>query len=154
MISKFKKILGIEGVKVQLEIPETFQSSASSVSGNLLLSSLSDQKIEKISIRLIEKYARGRKESQLIDEYVIGEVIMDEVLNIESGEQITKAFTMPYEITLSEMDLIENKNFLYKGIVKMAKYLKKVKSTYRIEIDVKVKGTRLNPSISREIKRV
>lgn len=145
MIKRLKKILGIESVKVELEIPEEISSSDDKISGKLLFSSQSDATITGVSIKLIEKYTRGRKEAKLIDEYVISHISINESLDIVAGEEFELPFDLPFQLVKSEMDQLESKNIFTKGIVSLAKKLKGVKSEYRVLAEAQVKGTALQP---------
>ena len=69
MFGKVKKILGIEGVKLELIIPEKVNKESGIVTGVMKFTSLSDNnKIESIHIKMVEKYTRGRGNSKLINE--------------------------------------------------------------------------------------
>ena len=72
MFGKVKKILGIEGVKLELFIPEKVNKETGIVTGVMKFTSLSDDnKIESIHLKIVEKYTRGRGNSKLINEYVM-----------------------------------------------------------------------------------
>ena len=151
MLSRFKKVLGIEGVKVELLLDEEYRNTGT-LTGQVLLTSLSDQTVKSISIKLVEKYKRGRKEAQLIDEYPIGQLKLNGPVKIKKDEEKVLDFELSYKLGESPMDFLEQKNFFYKGVVKAAKFLKGVKSTYRIEATADVKGTKLHPADSQVVK--
>ena len=74
---------------------------------------MSDAVVESISIKLIEKYTRGRKEDKLIDEYVISKILVNERVSIAKGEEIKLPFDLPFKIIKLHLDkLQENKFFL------------------------------------------
>jgi len=68
MIGKVKTWLGIEGVKIDLDLPEEFRYLDGLVTGKLYISSMSDHVVTSIHIKLIEKYSRGKKEAKLTDD--------------------------------------------------------------------------------------
>jgi len=150
MLKRFKKVLGIEGVKIELLLEEKYAKSGK-LKGRAKLTSLSDQKVISVDLKLVEKYKRGRKKSQLIDEYSIGALKLDGPIQIAKDEEKIIEFELDYKLGESPMDFLEKKNFFYKGVVKAAKLLKGVKSTYRIEATANVKGTKLDPIDSKEI---
>lgn len=154
VFGKVKKWLGIEGVKVKLIVAEPLEVIAGQVEGQLQFSSMHPQVVNSIKVKLIEKYIRGKKEEKLIDEYVIG--ILEENLSLEvlPNETIEIPFTMTVSPQQSEMDKLERKNFAAKGIVKIAKWFRGVKSNYRIEAEATVEGVRLNPLDKKPIKVV
>jgi len=151
MFGKVKKILGIEGVKIELLAPSEVSASQKSIKGKIILQSLSDQTVKSIELKLIEKYSRGRKDAKLIDEYVIGNSIIKERIEIKKDQKIEIEFDVPFVRGLSEMDRIERSNFFAKGLVKLAKLAKKVKSEFRIEAEATVVGTKLQPVAKQEV---
>lgn len=145
MFGKVKNWLGIEGVKMELLIPEEIYESAGSVTGKLRFYSKTDQTVSAIKIRLIERYSRGRKDNKLTDEYELGEINLTESFKVPANEPLEMDFTLPFKIVKSEMDEIGEKNILSGGLVKAAKWIRNVKSIYRVEAEAKVKGVALNP---------
>lgn len=151
MFGKLKNILGIEGVKLTVVTPAAVREDSGKIIGKIQLESLSDQTISKIHIKLIEKYARGRKDNRLIDEYILGEELLKEPIEIKKDETKTIPFELPFNMLNSEMDNMEDSNIFSKGLVKVAKYFKNVKSTYRLEATAAVAGTKLSPTSTQEI---
>jgi len=152
MFGKLKNILGIEGVKMTLITPAAVREESGKITGKIQLESLSDQTISKIQLKLIEKYARGRKDNRLIDEYILGEDVISEAIDIKKDETKTITFELSFKMLNSEMDDMEDSNILSKGLVKVAKYLKNVKSTYRLEATAAVAGTKLSPNATQLIQ--
>lgn len=145
MLGKLKNILGIEGVKISLVLDDPIMKEEEAVFGYIILSSLSDQTIQSIELKFIERYHRGRKENKLIDEYELGSMIISDTYHISKGEEIKIPFTLPFNHVQSEMDMIGDSNFISKGIVFIAKSLKGVKSEYRLTAKANIKGTTLHP---------
>lgn len=148
MLGKVKNLLGIESVKLRIELPETEYPKSGIIKGKLIISSLSKQIIKSINIKLIEKYQRGRNDNKLISEYTAGIVEHKEAFKIEEGKDIAFEFELPYEIAQSEMDKIGSSNFIFKGIIKAAKYFHSVKSEFRIEATAEVQGNAISPLTS------
>jgi hypothetical protein len=145
VISKVKKYLGIEGIKIKLDVKSKLKLNGSGISGKIICETMTESSISHIRIKLIEKYQRGRKANQLIDEYVLGETTLHGPFLIEKHNQKILDFHLPYVLSKSEMDRYSEKNFLFGGLVNVAKKLKGVKSQYRLEIEADVEGTRLHP---------
>lgn len=145
MFGKVKKYLGIEGVKVELVIPETIARSEGRIIGELIFTSMHPQVVASATIVLVERYYRGRKKDRLTDEYELGRIEMDLDLEVTSEGPSKTSFELPYNMLISEMDELEEKNIFYKGLVKGAKWLRRVKSEYRVEVEAKIKGTLLGP---------
>lgn len=151
MFGKVKKILGIESVKVEVQNLEKFHPQMPELKGELKFTTQNDAEIEFITMKVVEKYSRGRKESLLIDEYEIGNIILNEKFTIGKQEIIEIPFTVPVVHAQSEMDQMADQNFLLRGPIKLAKWLKRVKSSYRLSVEVKVKGTKLSPYVEVEL---
>jgi len=145
MLKRVKKWLGIEGVKIELLLPEEIKKKSSSISGTVKLYSMNAQTVTSLHFKLVEKYYRGRRKSKLTDEYVLTEKEIPVLIEVPAEEAIAYAFELPFEIIRSRMDELEGKNFFIRGLVKTAKALKAVKSEYRLEVEADVVGTALNP---------
>ena len=145
MLGKVKKWLGIEGVKVELQIPDSFSRKDELIEGTLIFTSMNNQTVNGIKLKLIEKYSRGRKKNKLVDEYKMGEIVIDEVFEVFAEEELIIPFELPVKIVHSEMDDYERKFFLFVPFVKTAKFIRGVKSEYRVEVEADVQGTKLDP---------
>lgn len=145
MIRKVKDWLGIEGVKIELEVPETFTLKNGSLSGSYKISSLSDQFVVGVKLILKEKYTRGRRKSKLIDEFVIGESEMVVNQSIDKENVIVNSFELNFNAIQSPMDRFGDKNPIYSGLSSIAKLLKNAKSKYYLIGEVTVKGNKLQP---------
>ena len=154
MIKKVKKALGIEGVKVSLHIEAQSPVMRKRVKGEIHLSSLSDNVINGIEIRMMERYSRGRKEDKLVNDYIIGRIILDGPIEIKKEEVIKMPFELPYVYGKSDMDKLGDRGFFMAGLVSVAKFFKKVKSSYRVIAEVDVKGTKLSPFAEAEVELV
>lgn len=152
MFGRVKRWLGIEGVKVELLIPEKVRADDGEISGTIRFYSMHDQTVEGVRVRIIEKYKRGRRNSKLIDEYTLGEIALDETIEIPAHQYIDLDFILPFNVMLSDMDSFQRKNFLFKGVAKTAKFIKGARSIYRVEAEADVKGTALNPFDTRELE--
>lgn len=155
MFGSVKKILGIEGVKLELIVADEVKKEAGIISGIIKLTSLSDNNLlESISIQMIEKYSRGRGDSRLINEYPMGSLIKKDRINIAKNDIIEIPFEMEFVYVQSEMDKMEDANFMAKGLVKLAKKLRNVSSEYTLRAEAKIKGTTLNPFDTKMVKLV
>ncbi len=151
MLGKFKQVLGIEGVKIKLILPDKVDEQEGIVKGRIILTTKNKQTVNSILIQVIERFSRGKKAEKRIDEYVIGKLFMEGPIVLKANGRIEKDFEMKFLISQSEMDKFEELNVFYKGMVKIAKFFNKVKSEYRIEVEADVKGTTLNPIVKEEL---
>lgn len=152
MLKGIKKILGIEGVVIELVVPEEINTKESKeIKGQLNFLAKGDSKVVSLEFRLIEKYKRGRKESKLIDEYTLGKVTYNDEINLAKGEQYSFPFVLPFNLVQSDMDRLSRSNLIFKGLVGLAKLMKGASSSYRVECKVSVEGTKLNPHTTKEV---
>ena len=151
MFGKVKRWLGIEGVKLELVIPEEISEKEKGVSGKIQFFSMNTQTVTSIEVKMIERYSRGRKSEKLTDEYVLGLIHLDQEIEVPAEEIIEIDFMLPFKIEKSEMDDIEDRSFLLRGLVKTAKWFSNVKSEFRIEAAAKVRGGALDPFDKKEI---
>nr|MBS0036933.1 sporulation protein [Saprospiraceae bacterium] len=152
MFGKLKKILGVEGVKLELRLPEVIDSESGTLSGTLHFYSMNTQRVTRVEIVFKEKYKRGRGKDKLIDEYELGRIELDKNLLIEKDESAELDFDIPFRIYKSRMDKFEEKNFLSKRLAKLAKFAKNVRSVYTVEAKANVEGTVLHPIVSKQVK--
>lgn len=145
MLGKLKNYLGIEGVKISITLDDPILKSENAIFGHVVLHSLSDQIVQAIDLKFIERYHRGRNAEKLIDEYELGTMVLADPIAIKRNQEIKIPFTLNYNPILSEVDKFGEENFLNKGLAFLAKTLKGVKSEYRVIAKAKVKGTSLDP---------
>lgn len=154
MFGKVKRWLGIEGVKIEMILPDQVSASSGVIEGKLKFESMHVQTVTKIKITLTEKYIRGRWKSRLTDQYKIGEIELDEPIEVPAHEVIMMDFELPFTFVKSDMDEIADKNFVFRKLVDAAKTLKNVKSEFYLEAEAEVNGTALSPFDKQEIKIV
>ena len=145
MFGKVKKWLGIEGVKVELVLPEEIKLSDGIVLGKLQFYSMNSQTVSRIHIKMIERYSRGRDDNRLVDEYKLGEITLNKDIEVPAGEPVEMSFELPFNVSTSRMDEIADQNPIFGGLVKVGKWFSKVKSVYRIEVEANAVGVVLNP---------
>lgn len=152
MLGKLKKVLGIEGVKVELILTTPIDTKEQIISGDLKFTTKTKGKVNKIVIKLVEKYSRGRGKSKLIDEYTVAILEMSDSFEISPEEIIEIPFSMNYEIAMSEMDKMQRDNIFSRPLISLAKLIKSVKSEYTVVVEADVKGTTLNPFDKKLVK--
>ncbi|MDQ3015580.1 MAG: sporulation protein [Bacteroidota bacterium] len=145
MFGKVKQWLGIEGVKVELVLPEKISAAGGLIEGKLRFQTMNTQKVKKIKLVLTEKYSRGRFKNKLIDQYKIAEIEQAEDIIVPADEPIEIDFSLPFNIVKSDMDELGDKNIVFRKIVNAAKLAKNVKSEYFLEAEAEIEGTALNP---------
>jgi hypothetical protein len=145
MFGKVKRWLGIEGVKVTMILPEAVKASSGIVEGHLKFETMNPQTITHIRVTLMEKYVRGRWKNKLADLYKLGEIELDEPIDVPADTPILIDFKLPFKLSKSEMDELAEKNIVFRKLVNTAKALKNVKSEFYVQAEAEVKGTALSP---------
>lgn len=145
MLKKVKKWLGIEGVKLELILPEKIKATDNQIKGKIRFLSMNEQEVSYIKVVMVERFSRGRKNEKMTDEYRLGEIILEQKIKVSKETPVDVEFTLPFELVKSEMDRLEDKNIIFSGLVKVAKKLRAVNSEYYIEAEAKASGTALNP---------
>lgn len=145
MFDKVKQWFGIEGIKVELLLPEAASIKGGIVKGQLQFTSMTAQTVQGIKLKLVEIYTRGRRSNKVTSEYELGEVTIFESFDVPAELPILIDFELPFELLKSEIDEMADKNFVFGGVAKLAKMTRGVNSEYRVDCEVDVKGTRLSP---------
>ncbi|MEO6130726.1 MAG: sporulation protein, partial [Saprospiraceae bacterium] len=94
MFGNVKRWLGIEGVKVELILPDQVRGSGGVIEGKLRFSTMHTQKVKKIRITLTEKYTRGRWKDKLADLYKIADIELVEDVIVPANEPIEIDFEL------------------------------------------------------------
>jgi hypothetical protein len=152
MIGKVKKWLGIEGVKLVLDIPEEVKKNDQVIKGMIKLQSMNIQTVTGVKVVLIERYTRGRGKEKLVDEYELGVVNIEKIVEVPIDKVVEIPFTLPFSYINSNIEEFGRRNLLFSGLAKAARSIRKASSTFRLEAEAKVKGVALNPFDKREIK--
>ncbi|WP_236978116.1 hypothetical protein [Membranihabitans maritimus] len=149
-----KKWLGIEGVKITIEVPEKISMEKKRVDGKLIFESRQDSEVESIRLRIVERFMRGRRGGKLINEYLLGESEVVGKFTIKAEEPTEIEFALPFKVLQSDMDRWESKNLIFKGLIKTAKWVRGVKSVFRIEVEADVKGMAISPLLKKDINLI
>ena len=150
MIRRVKRWLGIEGVKIELVLPESLSLKSALLEGKLRFQSMNPERVTHLRISFKERYSRGRGEERLIDEYVLGSLEVEKQIDIPAGKIVELPFSLPFVRPESNVDTLE-KVFLWKGLAKAVKWANKVESEFRVEAEARIQGTALNPFVRQVI---
>ena len=151
MFKKIKDFLGIEGVKISLTCADEIKRDANHLDGIIKLTSQSNKTVTALTIKLIEKYKRGRKDKILINEYLLSSLDIDLNLQLSDDQVEELKFKLPLNLLKSDMDKFGEKNPIAKGLASFAKKMKGVESYYRLEATAQVAGSSLDAVATRPI---
>ena len=145
MLGKLKRVLGIEGVKLEMYVKLPIDKKEKEITGNLKFTTKTESVVKGITVRIIEKYSRGRGKDRLVDEYTIAQLELSDSFVISPEEIVEVPFSIMYEIALSEMDKMAQDNIVKRPFISFAKFLRKVKSEFSLIAEAQVDGTTLHP---------
>lgn len=147
MIDSLKKVLGIEGLKMDVSIEGKIDKNAGKVVGVIKLTTLRDTQVSVITIKVMEKYKRGRGKNQLVNEYVMGIKQLKQHISVKKNEEKFVDFEVPFQYVKSEMDQWQDQNFIMKGLISVAKKVKGVSSEFYVLAEAQEVGTKLSPHV-------
>jgi hypothetical protein len=147
MIDSIKKVLGIEGLKMDVSIEGKIDKNAGKVVGVIKLTTLRDTQVSGITIKVMEKYKRGRGKNQLVNEYVMGIKQLKQHISVKKNEEKFVEFEVPFQYVKSEMDQWQDQNFIMKGLISVAKKVKGVSSEFYVLAEAQEVGTKLSPHV-------
>jgi len=145
VIRKVKNWLGIEGVKIQLEVPANLKVGQKELRLVLSLSALSDQKIKNIHLSLKEIYSRGNGKNRRISEFILAEWEQEKSIKIGKQAPCFLPILLQPNWQYSAFDKWQKEGALQNYMGLWAKKLNSVKSEYLIEVNIDVAKTKLNP---------
>lgn len=154
MLGRVKLFFGIEGLKLDLELPSEFHIKDKVIAGVLRLHSKSPQTLKSVEIKLIETYQRGRGKEKRTNEYIWGKIEWNEPIFIPAAGEKIIDFRLPVTPQLSGMDEMAGKSIVHRKIAGLASMLKNASSIFHVEVSTRIEGTALNPSEKREIKLI
>ncbi len=152
MLGKLKRVLGIEGVKVEMYIKLPIDKEEKVITGNLKFTTKRESVVKGITVKIIEKYSRGRGKDRLVDEYTIAQLELSDSFVISPEEIVEVPFSIMYEIAQSEMDKMASGSILKRPFVSFAKFMRKVKSEFTLIAEADEDGAKLNPFAEQEVE--
>ena len=150
MFGDIKRWFGVEGLKIRLHLAEAYPRYIDTLNGEIELLAKGKQRLERLELKLIERYSRGRGEAQRSSEHLLGTWELPQALQLADGETQRFLFKLPFAFEKSNIDRLAEGNILQQGLASLAKNLKGVQSDYRLELEAWVAGQSL--SIKQEQK--
>ena len=146
MLNRLKNVLGVEGVSLALEVKPEFDLGSGRLGGALVISTLRPQTVRTLSLRLTERYTRGRGEHRRIDDYLLGELELDRSIDLKAGERVAVPFVLRFAARPSRLEEQLAAMPLLGSIVRRAAHLANgVQSVYTLTALASVAGVALDP---------
>ncbi|QQR54794.1 sporulation protein [Candidatus Peregrinibacteria bacterium] len=144
--AKIKLFFGIGTVKVLLEAPETFSAGDKSIEGTVTIIGKSDQKITKITVKMIEDYVKNAKNGQAQKKrFTLGEINVGKAFEIKQGEEKKIDFKLPFEMVKSTNDQLKDKGGALGALGGLGSMLDQEKSEYKLQAIADVEAASIDP---------
>lgn len=149
---KIKLMLGIGTVSVKISGPQTFSTSDSEIKGYVNVTGKSDLTIESVEVEFEEEFTTGKGDNETTKEFKLGSVKLPGFA-IKKGEIKKLEFAVPFSYSKSASESMAEKGGVVGGIGKVSGFLKGEKSEFWLTATVDVKGAKLDPNDTMEIKK-
>lgn len=144
MLHKIKQFLGIEGIKIKLDLPPTLPSKATHFDGVLRLQTMHTQTVVSLRVALVERYTRGRGKNRQTEEISLGEIQVQQAIEVPANQPLEVPFTVVFQRSPSRMDSLSQIPVAGK-IADAAKWIAAASSEFYVIAEANVKGTVLQP---------
>jgi hypothetical protein len=165
--NKIKQSLGIGTLAAKLDAPGQIARSSGQIEGNFVLTAKSDQRIKEIKIKFEEIHSwdvtkqrrdsKGRERSYTARQsrtFELGNYTDNTPFVMKAGEVKTIHFTLPFQISRASMEAPDNQSAVAEilgAVSKMASAMRNERFQYKIEGNVSLEGTLLNPGDSKNV---
>jgi sporulation-control protein spo0M len=149
---KIKQGLGIGTASLEVLVPAHFSKSASDITGKVVLTAKSDQKVKSIKVKLVELYTSGQGENKTTKEYVLGEMPVGQAFDIKADEQKEIEFTLPFSLKLSSTQAMAEKGGVLGAIGKAASFAASEKSIYQVRAVADLDGVAIDPNDTKSVR--
>src|SRR5262245_19265509 len=146
IIGKVKQSVGSGGVKVVCKVADRLSRSGGFVSGELQLTSKSDQLVTELKVELTEEYSTGRGDTKSTVKIPMGDLQLPANFQIKAGESKVVEFVLPYRVAKSTNDRMAEQGGLLGAMGKVGRFMDAEKSRYKLSASAWVKGTFIPPT--------
>ncbi len=154
LFGAIKNKLGIGGVSIDFTVPSQIEKSAKQFSGNIKLTTKSEQEVVKMEAILKEEFSTGTGDNKTEKVFELGKWTNFDHFTIKPGEVKTFDFTVEFEELKSDMDKLSDKGGMLGGLGKGLKFMNQEKSKFFVEVNVDVKSAVLDPTERKDVKLV
>lgn len=129
-----------------------FNTLDTEIRGSVSVTGKSDQVIESVEIEFEEEFTTGKGDNETTKEFKLGSVKLPG-FSIKTGEVKKLDFTVPFSYSKSASESMAEKGGVVGGIGKVSGFLKGEKSQFWLTATVDVKGAKLDPNDTMEVKK-
>ena len=146
LFAKIKLFLGLGTVKVKLEVPSTFSEKDKTIKGAVHILGKSAQKVNKITIELVEDYSKKSKSGEMKrKKYELGTVELTKAFEIKEGEEKKFEFELAFDLIKSYNDQMKEKGGVVGALGKVGSFLDNEHSEYTLKATADVEAAKLDP---------
>ena len=146
MLSRLKNYLGVEGVSLSLDVDGELDFAAGALSGTLVVQTLRPQTVRQLTLRLTERYARGRGEHKRIDDYLLGQLELSRSILLDAREEVAIPFVLGFAGRPNRLqESLPDVRLLRRAIASVAHLTAGVRSVYTLTAMASVEGVALDP---------
>lgn len=154
LFGAIKNKLGIGGVSIDFTVPSQIEKSAQQFSGNIKLTTKSEQEVLKVEAILKEEFSTGMGDNKTEKILELGKWTDFNSFTIKPGEVKSLDFTVHFEEIKSYLDGVSDKGGFMGGLGQAGKFLNAEKSKYFVEVNLDVKSAVLDPTEKKDVKLV
>lgn len=152
---KIKQGLGIGTAGIELTVPGTVDKTSGAVTGSLVITAKSDQKVKAVRLRFTETHTSGSGENRKAREYVLGEtVIGDGPFDLRKDERREIAFTLPFSLNQSSAQQLADKGGALGALGKVAVFAANEKSEFYVRAMADLEDVALDPTDVKTIRLI
>ncbi len=142
LLSSFKQLVGIGGVKASLEMQNlTLPKTGGTVTGSITYTSASAQRVEAITVELEEKYTTGSGQQKSSRFFTLGTLTLNTGFDLAAGETKTVPFTFLYTPIKSNNDELKEHGGALGALGKIGSFVNSEQSVYTVKVKTSVKGS-------------
>ena len=146
MINRVKNMLGIESVRLRLEVPDAFRIDSGLLAGTLEFESIRPHVVTEVNLWLEETYRRGRGGNKLISTFELGRISLVETVEIKAGEVLQLPFELRFAERRSRIEQAPGATTLLRPLVYALKKSVAASSAYMLHARANVAGVKLAPT--------
>jgi hypothetical protein len=153
MFKKLGQFMGMVGIEVEVDVPESLDKDATSLEGKIRIVAEQDQTITKIKIEITQRMEEGSvgDEDRNIEKKTIGKIELSETINIKKGETKDVPFTLNFKRDLSIEKKLSEQSGVMGMLGKAMSYADNERWQFWVEALVDVKGAAFDPTGSKQV---
>ena len=129
-----------------MEVAPEFDLRSGRLPGRLTVATMRPQTVRALTLRLTERYTRGRGDHRRIDDYLLGELELDRAFSLAAREQVTIPFVLGFAERPNRLQEQLAPLPILGGLVRRAAHLANgVESVYTLTALASVAGVALDP---------